>query len=108
MVGVFRPIGLVACKWLFGGFDLRSAPPALPAAPLQTFRSYLRRVVLPSVTSKHGEYLLAEVVKRWEHHKIMNKWMFRFFMYLVCSNTQWRAHKCPPSPCTLLSVCNIL
>lgn len=58
-------------------------PTPFPTPVVQTFRSYLRRVVLPSVTSKHGEYLLAEVVKRWEHHKIMNKWMFRFFMYLV-------------------------
>ena len=58
-------------------------PHPLPTPLLQTFRSYLRRVAVPAVAAKHGEYLLVEVVKRWEHHKIMNKWMFRFFMYLV-------------------------
>ncbi len=50
---------------------------------------------------KHGEYLLVELVKQWEHHKIMNKWMFRFFMYLVCARAAFvvaaattRAHCC--------------
>jgi hypothetical protein len=42
-----------------------------------------------------------ELVKQWEHHKIMNKWMFRFFMYLVCARAAFvvaaattRAHCC--------------
>lgn len=39
--------------------------------------------MLSALTDRHGEYLLVELVKRWDHHKIMNKWMHRFFMYLV-------------------------
>lgn len=41
---------------------------------------------MPALRDRHGELLLTELVTRWEHHKIMNKWMFRFFMYLVRSN----------------------
>lgn len=48
----------------------------------ETFRDYLRDHVLSALTDRHGEYLLVELVKRWDHHKIMNKWMHRFFMYL--------------------------
>lgn len=55
----------------------------LPLGYVQTFREYLQDTVMPALRDKHGDYLLAELVKRWEHHKIMNKWMFRFFMYLV-------------------------
>lgn len=54
-----------------------------------TFRVYLQNTVLPLLLDRPGEYLLAELVKRWEHHKIMNKWMFRFFMYL---NRYYREH----------------
>ena len=39
---------------------------------------------MPVLKERHDDFLLVELVKRWEHHKIMNKWMFRFFMYLVC------------------------
>jgi hypothetical protein len=54
-----------------------------PCLPFQTFREYLRDTVLPALKDRYDEFLLTELVKRWEHHKIMNKWMFRFFMYLV-------------------------
>lgn len=40
---------------------------------------------MPVLRERHDDFLLVELVKRWEHHKIMNKWMFRFFMYLVRS-----------------------
>ena len=54
---------------------------------LQTFRVYLETKVLPAMKEKREEFLLRELVKRWNHHKIMNKWMFKFFQYLVrCMN----------------------
>jgi cullin 1 len=39
--------------------------------------------VLPSLRDHHDEFLLKEVKRRWENHKIMNEWMRKFFMYLV-------------------------
>jgi hypothetical protein len=30
-----------------------------------------------------NEKQLAEFVRRWGHHKIMNKWLWRVFQYLV-------------------------
>ena len=49
----------------------------------QAFRTYLGQTVLPAVRSAHGDAMLAEFVRRWGHHKIMNKWMWRVFQYLV-------------------------
>ena len=48
-----------------------------------TFREYLTRKVLPALRSKHDRFLLRELASRWERHDLMNKWMKRFFMYLV-------------------------
>lgn len=48
----------------------------------ERFRGYLTQKVLPLLRSKREEYLLHELVKRWENHKIMNKWGQIFFMYL--------------------------
>lgn len=67
--------------------------PAL-AAVRQTFKKYLSDTVLPAVKGKHETFLLMEVVKRWQHHKIMNKWMFRFFMYLVRRENPPRRRPC--------------
>ena len=47
-----------------------------------TLTGYLGEHVLPSLQSRNGDLLLAELIKRWKHHKIMNKWMKRFFTYL--------------------------
>jgi cullin 1 len=38
--------------------------------------------VLPSLREKHGEFLLRELVLRWKNHRIMVKWLSRFFNYL--------------------------
>ena len=38
--------------------------------------------VLPSLRDRHDEFLLRELIRRWENHRIMNKWMQKFFMYL--------------------------
>lgn len=38
--------------------------------------------VLPSLREKHDEFMLRELVKRWSNHKIMVRWLSRFFHYL--------------------------
>ena len=48
----------------------------------ETFNSYLTETVLPAMKEKHDEHLLKELVRRWFNHKIMNKWMKKFFLYL--------------------------
>uniref|UniRef100_H3HCN3 Cullin family profile domain-containing protein n=1 Tax=Phytophthora ramorum TaxID=164328 RepID=H3HCN3_PHYRM len=48
----------------------------------QTFDAYLEHKVLPSLEQAHDEFFLQELVKRWTNHKLMMKWMTRFFMYL--------------------------
>lgn len=48
----------------------------------ETISSYLEKVVFPALKDRHDEFLLKELVRRWENHKIMNKWMQKFFMYL--------------------------
>lgn len=48
----------------------------------ETISNYLTQTVLPSLRDHHSEFLLVEVKRRWENHKIMNEWMRKFFMYL--------------------------
>ncbi|KAI3848092.1 hypothetical protein MKX03_035761, partial [Papaver bracteatum] len=38
--------------------------------------------VLPSLREAHDEFLLRELVQRWMNHKIMVKWLSKFFCYL--------------------------
>ncbi|KAL2892031.1 Cullin-1 [Bienertia sinuspersici] len=38
--------------------------------------------VLPSLREKHDEFMLRELVKRWSNHKVMVRWLSRFFYYL--------------------------
>ena len=46
------------------------------------FDEYITGKVLPALREKHGEHMLRELVKRWENHKIMVRWLSRFFNYL--------------------------
>lgn len=46
------------------------------------FEEYLSAKVLPALQDKRDEFLLEELVSRWTRHKVMNKWMQKFFMYL--------------------------
>mmetsp|Transcript_24749 Transcript_24749/g.80040 ORF Transcript_24749/g.80040 Transcript_24749/m.80040 type:complete len:784 (-) Transcript_24749:368-2719(-) len=48
----------------------------------ETICAYLTETVLPALRSQKSDYLLTELTKRWANHKIMNKWMQKFFMYL--------------------------
>ncbi|KAL9257937.1 Cullin-1-like protein, partial [Drosera capensis] len=38
--------------------------------------------VLPSLKEKHDEFMVRELVKRWQNHKVMVRWLSRFFHYL--------------------------
>ncbi|XP_073268046.1 cullin-1 isoform X2 [Populus alba] len=42
----------------------------------------LNIMVLPSLREKHDEFMLRELVKRWANHKVMVRWLSRFFHYL--------------------------
>jgi cullin 1 len=38
--------------------------------------------VLPSLHEHRDEVLLKELLKRWDNHKVMVRWLSRFFNYL--------------------------
>ncbi|KAJ6962609.1 cullin-1-like isoform X1 [Populus alba x Populus x berolinensis] len=48
----------------------------------EAFQEYINSTVLPSIREKHDEFMLRELVKRWANHKIMVRWLSRFFHYL--------------------------
>ncbi|KAK9182353.1 hypothetical protein WN944_025497 [Citrus x changshan-huyou] len=48
----------------------------------ESFEEYISATVLPSIREKHDEFMLRELVKRWSNHKVMVRWLSRFFHYL--------------------------
>ncbi|GAB2265217.1 hypothetical protein Dimus_000285 [Dionaea muscipula] len=48
----------------------------------ESFEEYITSLVLPSLKEKHDECMLRELVKRWQNHKVMVRWLSRFFHYL--------------------------
>lgn len=48
----------------------------------ESFEGYINSKVLPALREKHEEFMLKELVKRWDNHKIMVRWLSRFFNYL--------------------------
>ncbi|GKV04953.1 hypothetical protein SLEP1_g17030 [Rubroshorea leprosula] len=48
----------------------------------EDFEEYINSTVLPSLREKHDEFMLRELVKRWANHKVMVRWLSRFFHYL--------------------------
>ncbi|XP_039162494.1 cullin-1 isoform X1 [Eucalyptus grandis] len=48
----------------------------------ESFEEYTMSAVLPSLREKHDEFMLRELVKRWGNHKVMVRWLSRFFYYL--------------------------
>jgi len=48
----------------------------------ESFQEYITSVVLPALREKHDEFMLRELVERWGNHKIMVRWLSRFFNYL--------------------------
>nr|ABK23135.1 unknown [Picea sitchensis] len=48
----------------------------------ESFEEYITSMVLPALREKHDEFMLRELVKRWGNHKIMVRWLSRFFNFL--------------------------
>ncbi|GKU86773.1 hypothetical protein SLEP1_g1253 [Rubroshorea leprosula] len=48
----------------------------------EAFEEYITSTVLPSLREKHDEFMLRELDKRWSNHKVMVRWLSRFFHYL--------------------------
>ncbi|KAK6780756.1 hypothetical protein RDI58_022940 [Solanum bulbocastanum] len=48
----------------------------------EAFVEYINSTALPALREKHGEFMLREFVKRWANHKLMVRWLSRFFHYL--------------------------
>ena len=48
----------------------------------EAFNEYISSVVLPALGEKSGEFMLKELVRRWDDHKVMVRWLSRFFNYL--------------------------
>lgn len=48
----------------------------------QIYRSYFEKTVVRSVKEKGGNAMLKELSKRWTIHKVMVRWLSRFFNYL--------------------------
>ena len=49
---------------------------------IQVLQQYATEVVLPSLQRVSGMQLLKELDLRYQHHKIINKWMHKFLQYL--------------------------
>jgi cullin 1 len=47
-----------------------------------SFQDYISSKVLPSLREERDEQLLRALVKRWDNHKVMVRWLSRFFNYL--------------------------
>lgn len=48
----------------------------------EAIEEYISIMVLPPLREKHDEFMLRELVKRWANHKVMVRWLSRFFFYL--------------------------
>jgi cullin 1 len=48
----------------------------------EAFNDYISSKVLPALSEKQGEYMLKELVERWNNHNVMVRWLSRFFNYL--------------------------
>ncbi|KAG8362722.1 hypothetical protein BUALT_BualtUnG0047500 [Buddleja alternifolia] len=48
----------------------------------RTFEDYISSKVLPSLRGKENEDLLEKLLRRWNNHKTMTRWLSRFFNYL--------------------------
>ncbi|XP_074338338.1 cullin-1-like isoform X2 [Apium graveolens] len=48
----------------------------------EVFEEYITSTVLPSLQEKHDEFLLREFVNSWNNHRVLVRWLSRFFHYL--------------------------
>ncbi|KAL3922533.1 MAG: hypothetical protein SGPRY_004527 [Prymnesium sp.] len=50
---------------------------------VEAVKDYLSARILPRIREKHDEYMLRELVRRWENHKLMIRFLSHVFKYLV-------------------------
>lgn len=55
--------------------------------------------VLPALRDHYDEYLLQELINRWDNHKIMVRWLSRFFNYLDRCAPAWCHVRFMSLPC---------
>ncbi|WIA23649.1 hypothetical protein OEZ85_000353 [Tetradesmus obliquus] len=48
----------------------------------EAFNNYINDKVLPALREHRDEVLLRELLSRWNNHKVMVRWLSRFFNYL--------------------------
>jgi len=48
----------------------------------ESFVHYIRDRVIDTFEDRHDEFLLKELYQRWDNHKVMVRWLSRFFNYL--------------------------
>lgn len=48
----------------------------------EAVKDYLAARILPRIKEKHDEYMLRELVRRWENHKLMIRFLSHVFKYL--------------------------
>lgn len=49
---------------------------------VESVKDYLSARILPRIREKHEEYMLRELVRRWENHKLIIKFLSHVFKYL--------------------------
>ncbi|MCO5610800.1 hypothetical protein L7F22_065041 [Adiantum nelumboides] len=68
----------------------------------ESFEEYINEMVLPAIRDKHDEFMLRELVRRWENHKVMVRWLSRFFNYL---DRYFIARRSLPGLCDVGLIC---
>ncbi|KAH7292948.1 hypothetical protein KP509_28G004800 [Ceratopteris richardii] len=68
----------------------------------ESFEEYINKMVLPAIRDKHDEFMLRELVRRWDNHKIMVRWLSRFFNYL---DRYFIARRSLPGLCDVGLIC---
>jgi cullin 1 len=48
----------------------------------EAVKDYLQSRILPRIKEKHDEYMLRELVRRWDNHKLMIRFLSHVFKYL--------------------------
>ncbi|CAE5962635.1 unnamed protein product [Arabidopsis arenosa] len=69
-------------------YNMCNHPPGYSKQLYEKYREviedYTIQTVLPSLREKHDENMLRELVKRWDNHKILVRWLSRFFLDVDC------------------------
>ncbi|KAI5078648.1 hypothetical protein GOP47_0006319 [Adiantum capillus-veneris] len=68
----------------------------------ESFEEYINEIVLPAIRDKHDEFMLRELVGRWDNHKVMVRWLSRFFNYL---DRYFIARRSLPGLCDVGLIC---